>query len=109
MQLLTDFPQYYDPIFDGAGPVFHRIAFSRGGLSKRRQFEMFEQLGYPTPPHGSVSDLVSRWRALEGLGPLPRQWLEEVHCVVYMDELLHGGQGKVRLSLAEAAREKTRD
>ena len=105
MQLLTDFPQYYDGIFDGSGPVFHRMAFSRGGLSKRRQFAMFEQLGFTTPPHGPVSDLVTRGRAPEWLGPAPEQWLEEVHCVVYVDELLHGGQGKVRLSLAEAARQ----
>ncbi len=102
MQLLTDYAQYYDEIFTGSGPTFHRQAFTRGGLSKRRQFELFAQLGLPSPPHGQVRELAAGFPSLEVVGAAPAPWLEEVYCVIYEDEYLHGGRGKSRLSLAEA-------
>ena len=102
MQLLTDYPQWYDGIFDASPPVFHRQAFTRGGLSKRRQFALFESLGLPVPRHGVVREVVSALTT-PALGcPLPPEAVAELRLVVYVDEFAHGGNGKRLLPLAEA-------
>jgi len=103
MQLLSDYSQWYDGIFDQTPPVFHRMAFTRGGLSKPDQFRLFQSLGLRTPAHGRVSDL-----ARECIEPIlgvaaPGAFLEHVYCVVYTDEHGHRGEGKLRLPLAVAA------
>jgi hypothetical protein len=103
MRLITDYSQYYDGVFDGEGPDFHRRAFGRGGLSKRAQFELFDQLGLATPPHGTVTRLAA---ALPGPAiwgsPLEAWWGEEIELVVYEDEFAHGGAGKRRVPLRQA-------
>jgi hypothetical protein len=104
MRLIADYPQYYDTVFDGQGPLFHRMAFGRGGLSKREQFALFEKLNLATPPHGTVAELAARH-------PPPRVWdvslapwwAETVQLVVYEDEYAHGGAGKQRIPLGRAA------
>jgi len=102
MQLLTDYQQFYDGIFDDRPPVFHRMAFTRGGLDRRAQFRLFASLGLLAPPHGTVTELQERFRRS---GP-PLEWPEEVArdvwCVVYTDELAHRGEGKVLVPLGEA-------
>ena len=106
MRLITDYPQYYDAIFDGTGPVFHRRAFGRGGLAKREQFALFEKLALATPPHGPVRELAARhpgpclWGT--SLGPW---WAEEIQLVVYEDEYAHAGAGKRRMPLGRALAE----
>lgn len=102
MQLLTDYVQWYDGIFDAGPPEFHRRAFTRGGLSKRRQFELFEGLGLAVPRHGTVRDLASALTAESLGGPPPPEVLAEVRLVVYLDELAHAGEGKRLVPLAEA-------
>jgi hypothetical protein len=102
MRLLTDYRQYYDDLFDENGPVFHRTAFTRGGLSKQSQFELFGRLGLKTPPHGPVASLASQLSASTVCGSPPREWMEDVRCVVYQDEFAHGGSGKSLLALSEA-------
>jgi hypothetical protein len=102
MRVLTDYTQWYDGIFDAEPPVFHRQAFTSGGLSKRRQFALFESLGWRTPMHGLVRDLARRLGApLAGQAP-PREAWDQVRLVVYLDELAHRGEGKALLPLAEA-------
>ena len=91
MRLLSDHEQWYDRIFDDRGREFHRRAFTRGGLKKREQLELFDRIGLRTPPHGTVRSLA---------GTISR----EQRCVVYEDELEHRGRGKVLLSLDEAER-----
>jgi hypothetical protein len=102
MRLLTDYRQFYDVLFDETGPVFHRTAFTRGGLSKKSQLEWFERLNLKTPPHGPVTALASNLLAPNAVGLPPEQWLEEARCVVYLDEFAHGGSGKAIMSLAAA-------
>ena len=50
MKLLSDYAQWYDQAFDGEGLEFQRMAFTRGGLSKREQFALFDRLGLHSPP-----------------------------------------------------------
>ena len=102
MQLLTDYHQWYDGIFDAEPPVFHRQAFSRGGLSKRQQFALFESLSLSVPRHGVVRELAAVLTAPALDCPLPPEAVAEVRVVVYVDELAHGGRGKRLLPLAEA-------
>jgi hypothetical protein len=79
------------------------MAFTRGGLSKRRQLDLLESLGFRTPAHGPAAELEVRLRqGLAGVGPPAAA--DHVRCVVYHDELAHRGEGKEVLRLAEAAR-----
>jgi hypothetical protein len=100
MQLSTDYPQWYDVLFDKEGPVFERMAFTRGGLAKREQLRLFEKLGLKTPPHGTVRELAAAIRMPFG-GPIGA-WKKETELVVYEDELLHAGKGKRRMPFEEA-------
>jgi hypothetical protein len=102
MKLRTDYPQWYDQAFDGTGPEFQRMAFTRGGLSKREQFALFDRLGLRSPPHGLVRELAARTCLSEGWQLPCAAWTAEVEAVVYLDELQHGGNGKVKLPLAQA-------
>jgi hypothetical protein len=103
MQLLTDYQQFYDGIFDGRPPVFHRMAFTRGGLDKRAQFRLFAALGLPAPPHGTVIELQERFRRAGPALAWPQEVTRDVWCVVYTDELAHRGEGKTLVPLSEAA------
>lgn len=102
MKLRTDFAQWYDSLFNGEGPEFQRMAFTRGGLAKREQFALFDRLGLRSPPHGLVRELAARTH-LPDVWQFPgTTWSAEVDAVVYLDELQHAGNGKVRMPLAEA-------
>ncbi len=104
MQLLTDHEQWYDVLFDGTGPVFHRMAFTRGGLSKRQQFALLETMGHRTPAHGPAAALRARLALTSNrAGTFPAA-ADVVRCVVYHDELAHRGEGKEVMRLGEAAR-----
>jgi hypothetical protein len=101
VNLITDYPQFYDAIFDGSGLCFHRMAFSRGGLSKRQQFDLFESLGFRTPPHGTVAALCEGWRDVSKGIRLP-EVAAHIEYVVYLDEFAHRGEGKVLLGVEQA-------
>lgn len=103
MRLITDYTQYYDGGFDGQGLAFHRLAFGRGGLSKREQFALFTRLGLATPPHGVVRELAERLALPSIWGcELQAAWRQEIELVVYEDEFAHAGAGKRRLALKQA-------
>ena len=102
MKLLSDYAQWYDQAFDGEGLEFQRMAFTRGGLSKREQFALFDRLGLHSPPHGLVRELASRTGLSIEWQLSAVAWPAEIEAVVYLDELQHGGNGKVKLSLVEA-------
>jgi len=102
VQILTDYRQWYDDIFDGQPPVFERMAYTRGGLSKSAQFALFSSLSCPVPPHGIVKGL---WSQLDNpcLGAtIPKSLAFDIQCIVYLDEYAHRGEGKERMPLAEA-------
>jgi len=102
MRLHTDYEQWYDFIFDDQPPVFQRRAFSRGGLSKRAQFELFRSLRLAMPPHGLVHQLPAQMEQAPADMAVPQAARDEVRCVVYLDEYGHAGEGKVLLTLADA-------
>ncbi len=102
MRLETDYAQWYDEVFDGTGATFHRQAFARGGLTKRAQFALFQQLGLATPPHGHVADLAASHRVPPAWAAPARAWIDELEVVVYLDELGHAGAGKIKLALGDA-------
>jgi len=102
MRLNTDHEQFYDAVFDHGGPVFHRMAFTRGGLSKKAQFALFESLRLPTPPHGTVSDLAEMLRTGMETGTVSAALNAHYQCVVYGDEWAHRGEGKELLTFLEA-------
>ena len=102
MQILTDYKQWYDGIFDGEAPVFERMAFTRGGLRKREQFALFTSLSCPTPPNGIVTDLAARLD-MPYLGvSIPPLFKTDIQCIVYLDEYSHRGEGKKLMMLSEA-------
>lgn len=103
MRLVTDYRQWYDGIFNEAPPVFHRQAFTAGGLTKRRQFALFESLGLRVPRHGTVRELVAQLASASLGFPPPPEALADLRLVVYLDELAHRGEGKQLLPLNEAA------
>lgn len=102
MKLVTDYVQWYDSLFDGDGPEFQRMAFTRGGLPKREQFTLFARLGLRTPPHGPVRDLGSR-TGVPFYWQFPASaWSSEFEVVVYLDEFQHAGTGKIKVPLVTA-------
>lgn len=102
MQLITDHEQFYDTVFDRSGPEFHRLAFTRGGLTKKAQFALFESLGLQTPPHGSISELAERLQTGLEARAVSAALSAHYQCVVYGDELAHRGEGKELLTFIEA-------
>jgi len=106
--LRSDFLDYYDHWFDRlevAQMIFYRL--SRTEESRREIFHRLEMLGLRTPPHGTVTQLVT-WREeymyqLFSETVIARQALENLEdLVVYTDEYAHAGEGKIRLSIPEA-------
>ncbi len=102
MKLLTDYAQWYDGIFDDTGVTFHRTARTRGGLAKREQFQLFERLGWPVPPHGLIAELANRTGLARDWQFPAATWQQELDVVVYLDEFQHRGEGKVKLPLVDA-------
>lgn len=102
MQLITDHEQFYDAVFDGSGPAFHRMAFTRGGLTKKAQFALFKSLSLATPPHGTISELAAQLQAGLETGTVSAALQAHYQCVVYGDELAHRGAGKELLTFIEA-------
>jgi hypothetical protein len=103
MRLRTDYHEWYDGVFDDRGPLFVRMAFTRGGKSKREQLAFFGKLGLKTPPHGTVQELAQLLEVPFG-GPI-NAIQRELSCVVYDDELQHGGRGKRLIPLNRALAE----
>jgi hypothetical protein len=76
MKLISDFRDYYDHGFDNNEPTFNRLMVS--GPTKQEQFELISQCGYVTIPYGK-----------------PKDFNRNDLLVVYTDETLHAGEGKL--------------
>lgn len=87
LKLVSDFQDYYDHLFDLEGFELRRV--TTDGLSRSEMFRVFDGNRIHTPHHGIVKDM-----------PVETKWM-----VVYTDESLHRGEGKILLPAAEA-REK---
>lgn len=104
MKLDTNFRDFYDHSFDLTGYVFRRR--DNEGMTRREIFRFLIEIGCETPRHGLVKDLVprilnadfpdwdkiSRTKAMQNI----------IDVVVYTDENSHCGEGKIRISAAEA-------
>lgn len=102
MRLLSDYSQWYDGLFNDQPPDFHRFAYSRGGLAKSAQFQLFHSLGLKTPPFGRVLLLSQNLsNPVTGLAA-PPCLSADIQCVVYLDEYAHSGHGKILMPLSEA-------
>jgi len=101
----SDFIDFYDHAFfprSFADVVWDRR--SRTEMSKREQFALLEKLGFKTPEHGTV---VRVYHNLKEKFPgfseeLFDLYTETVKVVVYLDEFVHQGEGKVLSTLGDA-------
>jgi len=100
LRLESDFRDWYDHAFSSQGTPFERL--STGGMSRREMFPYLESLGLEPPRHGTVSAVAAE---------LLEEWPEEsrasaaeqmISLVVYLDLWAHSGEGKVRVSAADA-------
>jgi hypothetical protein len=85
MILKRTFPDYYDTAFSREGVTWHRIG-GNTGPAKREQFQILEEAGFKTPPHGLVGDVAGMWWGDE------KRLVREV--VAYEDEMAHCTEGK---------------
>jgi hypothetical protein len=89
MKLVSNFRDYYDYAFDGAGKTFTRTG-GNVGPSKREQFLIMASAGFKVPPHGTVGEILDRWWFEEN------RWIR--HVVAYEDPMAHCTEGKRILS-----------
>lgn len=101
IKLKSDFRDYYDHWFDNDGRIFER--YSTGGFNRREMLVYLKSLGIQTPLFGTVTELYS---AIVSPDRGNKRVLHEIaaanEAVVYLDPMAHRGEGKVKLSLAEA-------
>ena len=92
LALNSNFTDPYDYCFSRSGQaVFHRIWHAKEGrheMGRREVFGWLEKFGIDTVPYGEVTELLRRIDAAE--------------LVVYVDEHLHCGDGKIKLPAKEA-------
>lgn len=98
--LTTDYRDYYDHAFDQDGTEFQRM--SREGLDRRSMLDFLHSRGFRTPRYGTVEEIVPR--LLAEFDECIQQMAAEsiVDIVVHTDQTVHCGEGKVKLSAAEA-------
>ena len=99
LKIVTDFRDYYDHAFGSSGDIFVRMA--SGGMTRREMFPFLAKAGFLLPKNGLVRhvcpDLVSSWEE-----DLRETAMDLLNVVVYLDESAHQGEGKIKVSLAEA-------
>jgi len=106
IRLDTDYRDYYDHAFCGSwetpDAVFERQ--STGGLARPEMLAALACAGLKVPRHGRVRDLVAEMKA--DWADEPSETQDQVSClfevVVHVDERAHAGEGKIKLSWAEA-------
>jgi hypothetical protein len=107
IRLQSDFHDYYDHWFAGSWQK-PDIVFSRtttDGLLRPAMFQRMEFWGLKLPKHGIVKHLYQKLIAespVEELS-LVEEWARTLcEVVVYTDTSAHAGEGKIKVSLAEA-------
>jgi len=102
LYLVTDYRDYYDHAFDTHGTPFHRL--SKGGMGRREMFPYLESIGLKTPRYGIVAEVVPNLLSERDSDIKTLASGQPVDLVVYTDEQAHCGDGKVRVSGADALR-----
>lgn len=85
----SDFRDYYDHWFDPSPWNCIVQRQTKQGLNKRDQFALLEQIGFAVPLHGIAKDIVGK--------------SNNDRLVVYEDESLHCGEGKLLCSTQAAS------
>lgn len=106
IRLDTDYRDYYDHAFCGSwetpDAVFERQ--STGGLARPEMLAALACAGLKVPRHGRVRDLAAEMKA--DWADEPPETQDQVsrlfEVVVHADERAHAGEGKIKLSWAEA-------
>lgn len=84
LKLVSDFRDYYDHLFDRDGFELRRVTTE--GPSRSEMFTIFKLSKIHVPRHGIIKDM-----------PADVKWM-----VVYVNESLHRGEGKILMPAAEA-------
>lgn len=84
LKLVSDFRDYYDYSFDREGFEFRRV--TTDGPTRPEMFRLFDAHKINTPRHGIVENM-----------PSDIKWM-----VIYQDETLHRGDGKILVPANEA-------
>lgn len=112
IHLKSDFRDYYDHTFCGSwvdapageapDAVFERL--STGGLVRPAMLAALAEAGLRVPRHGRVRDLVAELMG-DWAGESPEvqsQVAQLFDIVVHVDEYAHAGEGKLKLTWADA-------
>jgi len=100
--LKSDFHDIYDHWFDRTGDLFF-YRYMVDGMERRYMFRMFDELNIKSPEHGIVSELYKKHHHKIGRTHTPkitRFFLpaDFLQFVVYLDEKVHAGSGKILVS-----------
>lgn len=100
--LRSDFHDFYDHHFDLDGEIFDR--FSRQGMSRREMFKYLSKIGLDIPLYGTPPEILdqldSGLRCSDDIGHKINEQL--IDLVVYLDEMAHRGEGKIKVLLCQA-------
>lgn len=100
MQLQSDFHDYYDAAFEQTGTEFRRM--TRKGMDRRSMLDILNSRGLRTPTYGCVKEIVPKLLSDydESIQLMATESIIEV--IVHTDPTAHAGEGKIKLSAAEA-------
>lgn len=87
LKLVSNFLDYYDHWFDLEGKEFKR--FTAQGMNREEIFQYLEKTSFTVPLYGTVKHLAN-------------QNINIKEVVVYLDDMAHCGNGKIKLPLEEA-------
>lgn len=100
LKLVTNYRDWYDHAFDREGTEFRRM--NNEGMDRKSILDFLHSRGFHIPVYGTVEEVVPR---------LLREYDESLHAmameslidvVVYTDTNAHAGEGKSKVSAAEA-------
>ena len=100
LKLVTNYRDWYDHAFDREGIEFRRM--NNEGMDRKSMLNFLHSRGFHTPEYGTVKEVVPR---------LLREYDEILHAlaienlidvVVHTDINAHAGDGKIKVSAAEA-------
>lgn len=100
LNLITDFRDYYDHAFDQNGAEFQRMSCK--GMDRRSMLDFLHSKCFRTPTYGTVEEIVPRLLAEfdESIQQMAAESIVDI--VVHTDPTVHCGEGKIKISAAEA-------
>ena len=105
LRLISDFIDYYDHYFDVSGVNAFFLRKSKSGLNRRQIFRYLDNHNIKTIPHGLVKDLYDKYYKVNTKQDVHKDYRLKKYTnqiVVYLDEDIHRGEGKVSINILEA-------